>query len=121
DAVKLVHEANLSLPEVQDMVAHINDTRSTAKQRQYVRHLRQDVYGEAIGARKAGDTSGQKGVRTRSPKQAWAMLLGLGPTLPPMQVVSESLSEPERGALRERVVSMITTLTTGLAVLDGKR
>lgn len=118
DAVRLAHEAGMGAMEVQEMVAHINDTRSASRQRAYVKELRAG-YADQIAARKAGDTSGMKGVRTRSPKTAWSSAVGMLLALPPVGVLSDSLSDPEREAILDRVEEAVKFLTVARDQLGG--
>jgi len=119
-ATKLCVEAGLGAEAAFKMVSEMNDTKSSAKQLTIV-ELHREEYADRIGARKAGDMSGTKGLRVRSPKTAWKATLGMIGVLPPMASVIEHTSDSEREELAGKLNDMLNTLQKALAELEGAR
>ena len=119
-ATRLCVDAGLGAEATFKLVAEMNDSKSAAKQLAVV-ELARDEYSDRISERRAGDMSGTKGIRVRSPKTAWKSTLGMIGALPPMTSVLEHTSDAEREELAVRLGDMLTSLQKALAELEGAR
>lgn len=115
-AANLAITAGLSAAAIDDMTAELNRTKSVRTQEKILENLA-ETYRDQVGLRRAGDTTGRKGLARNTAKQRWMLALGQVDALPPIDEAITSLAPPERQSLAERVEARIKRLEEALGVL----
>jgi hypothetical protein len=101
ELTKLTIGAGLSAAEVNEHVKSLTDLRSSKKQVEYVKALR-DVYADRL--QRGGRATG-KGVRGWTPRQTLAMALGQLSALPEPATVIHLMNDGERAETRKKVTA----------------
>ncbi len=120
EATKLVYQANLGFPIVQDVVSQLNQLRSVKTQMEYLKHLRDDVYAEAISENASGTLTIQTSKRAMSERQRFAVALGSLVAMPDLGKVASLYVGAERAEAAAKIRGAVERLTTLAEKLENE-
>lgn len=109
-AAELTYQAGLTMGEVQELVAELNQSNSVRKQEAMLKDKRA-VYEDRIRAKAGGALARGGSKRAMTPKQRWNMALGQITGLPEPKSVVRLIAGAERDDFKKRLLVSAEKLT----------